>query len=69
MSGSRSLNGDASGVRVTSSFNLFKYLIYDIYIGGIVSVTLLGQPLIIVNSAKIMEDLDKKGSIYSDRPK
>lgn len=37
--------------------------------GGIISVTLLGQPLIVVNSAKVMEELDKKGSIYSDRPR
>lgn len=33
------------------------------------SVTLLGQPIIIVNSQKIARDmLDKKATIYSDRP-
>ncbi|PFH46689.1 hypothetical protein AMATHDRAFT_69284 [Amanita thiersii Skay4041] len=37
--------------------------------GGICSVTLLGQPMMIVNSAEIMEELDRKGSIYSDRPR
>ncbi|KAF9468823.1 cytochrome P450 [Collybia nuda] len=37
--------------------------------GDITSVTLMGQPLIILNSAKAAaEMLDKKSSIYSDRP-
>jgi cytochrome P450 len=37
--------------------------------GDICSVTVLGQHLIIINSAKIAFDmLDKKSSIYSDRP-
>jgi cytochrome P450 len=31
-------------------------------------VSILGQPMIIVNSARIMDELDKKGAIYSDRP-
>ena len=29
----------------------------------------MGQPMIIVNSADIMAGFDKKGSIYSDRPR
>ncbi|KIK55628.1 hypothetical protein GYMLUDRAFT_47600 [Collybiopsis luxurians FD-317 M1] len=37
--------------------------------GGICSVTLLGQTMIIVNSAEILEQLDKRGSIHSDRPR
>ncbi len=38
-------------------------------IGDISSVTVLGQPLIILNSAKVaVEMLDKKSAIYSDRP-
>ncbi|KAK1231056.1 hypothetical protein PQX77_005832 [Marasmius sp. AFHP31] len=37
--------------------------------GGICSVSLMGQPMIIVNSADIMAELDKKSSIYSDRPR
>ncbi|KII84162.1 hypothetical protein PLICRDRAFT_46528 [Plicaturopsis crispa FD-325 SS-3] len=37
--------------------------------GGIVSVKLLGQPLIIVNSADVMSELDKKGALHSDRPR
>jgi cytochrome P450 len=33
------------------------------------SVSLLGQPMVIVNSASIASDLlDKKSAIYSDRP-
>ncbi|KAJ3824541.1 cytochrome P450 [Lentinula raphanica] len=36
--------------------------------GGICSVTLLGQHMIIVNSGEVMEQLDKRGSIHSDRP-
>jgi hypothetical protein len=40
-----------------------------VFLGDICSVTVLGQPLIIVNSAKAaFEMLDKKSSIYSDRP-
>ncbi|KAI3603933.1 cytochrome p450 [Moniliophthora roreri] len=37
--------------------------------GGICSVTLMGQPMIIINSADIMAELDKKSAIYSDRPR
>ena len=36
--------------------------------GGILSVNLLGRPMIIVNSTNIMDELDKKGALYSDRP-
>ncbi|PSS35616.1 hypothetical protein PHLCEN_2v1439 [Hermanssonia centrifuga] len=37
--------------------------------GDIVSVTLFGQPMIILNSAQhAIDTLDKKSSIYSDRP-
>lgn len=37
--------------------------------GGLVSVKVLGQPIIIINSVQIaMEMLDKKSAIYSDRP-
>jgi len=36
--------------------------------GGIIQVTLFGQPLILLNSAAIMEEFDKASSIYSDRP-
>jgi hypothetical protein len=37
--------------------------------GDIVSTTVMGQPIVILNSAKIAADmLASKGSIYSDRP-
>ncbi|KAJ6609072.1 cytochrome P450 [Mycena sp. CBHHK59/15] len=37
--------------------------------GGICSVTLLGQPIVILNSVSAMEQLDAKGSIYNSRPR
>ncbi|KAJ7196390.1 cytochrome P450 [Mycena pura] len=37
--------------------------------GGLSSVTLLGQPIIIVNSAAAMEQLDSRGSVFSARPR
>jgi cytochrome P450 len=36
--------------------------------GGILQITLFGQPLIILNSAAIMDEFDKASAIYSDRP-
>ncbi|KAF7360772.1 Cytochrome P450 [Mycena venus] len=40
----------------------------DIY-GGIMSVTLMGQPFVILNDpAMATEILDKRGSLYADRP-
>ena len=37
--------------------------------GGIMSVNALGQPIVILNSAKIARDLlEKRGALYSDRP-
>lgn len=39
------------------------------FTGDIVSISVLGQDLVILNSAKTaVEMLDKKGLIYSDRP-
>ncbi|KAJ6537204.1 OrdA protein, partial [Mycena vulgaris] len=37
--------------------------------GGICSVTLLGQPIVILNSALAMEEMDNKGSVFSTRPR
>ncbi|KAF7330076.1 OrdA protein [Mycena kentingensis (nom. inval.)] len=37
--------------------------------GGICSVTLLGQPIVILNSAAAMEELDSKGAVFSTRPR
>jgi hypothetical protein len=40
-----------------------------LFLGDICSVTVLGQPIIIINSAEVACDmLDKKSAIYSDRP-
>lgn len=39
-----------------------------LYLGDMVHVNLMGQSMIIINSAKAMEDFDKKGAVYSDRP-
>lgn len=37
--------------------------------GDICSVTVFGQPLVVINSAQVAVDmLDKKSAIYSDRP-
>jgi len=33
-----------------------------------VHISLMGQPVIILNSADIMDEFDKASSIYSDRP-
>ena len=39
------------------------------FLGDICSITVLGQPIIIINSAEVACDmLDKKSAIYSDRP-
>lgn len=44
-------------------------LIFIHCVGDICSVTVLGQTIILLNSAQIACDmLDKKGAIYSDRP-
>jgi len=49
---------------------LFFYLLIDLSVlGDMVTVSIFGQPMIIVNSAKTaMEMMDKKSAIYSDRP-
>ncbi|KAJ7627935.1 cytochrome P450 [Mycena polygramma] len=37
--------------------------------GGLCSVTLLGQPIVILNSASAMEEMDTKGVVVSTRPR
>ncbi|KAJ7445544.1 cytochrome P450 [Mycena galericulata] len=37
--------------------------------GGMCSVTLLGQPIVILNTASAMEEMDTKGSVFSTRPR
>lgn len=60
-------NGVVNGVRNRQKNVKIMTLTPD-DLGGILSVKLLGRPMIIVNSASILEELDKKGAIYSDRP-
>jgi hypothetical protein len=43
--------------------------ISDFVPGGIVSVKVMDRTIIIVNSIDIMQELDKKGALYSDRPR
>ncbi|KAF8209216.1 cytochrome P450 [Mycena galopus ATCC 62051] len=37
--------------------------------GGLCSVTLLGQPIVIINSASVMAEVDSKGVAFSTRPR
>ena len=63
--GLHSRNGVVNGVRNATKG---RTLPLTSLLGGILSVKLLGRPMIIINSAAIMAELDKKGAIYSDRP-
>ncbi|CCM01198.1 uncharacterized protein FIBRA_03246 [Fibroporia radiculosa] len=47
-----------------------RFLLNDaFYSGDIISVTLFGQPIVILNSSKhALELLDRRGTLYSDRP-
>jgi len=57
------------GVLSLVYLRILHYSTYSLDIGDISSITVFGQPLIIINSLKIALDLlDKKSSIYSDRP-
>ena len=48
---------------------LFVCLLTSILLGPMTTVSVFGQPMIIVNSSKTAVDLmDKKSAIYSDRP-
>ncbi len=56
-------------VRYSASF-LFLYHLADILAGDVMLVTLPGGPMIVLNTLKATKDLlDKRGSIYSDRPR
>ncbi|KAJ2915834.1 hypothetical protein MD484_g4605, partial [Candolleomyces efflorescens] len=37
--------------------------------GGICSVSLMGRPMVILNTIEALEEFDKKSSIYSERPR
>lgn len=62
-------NGDANMVRCQRLIHFPKTYSLTYVVGGIVSVSAMGQPIIIVNSADVMEELDRKGAFYSDRPR
>lgn len=69
-SGSRTLNGAVNTVSIQIYINKISLKPFPfIFEGDICSITLLGQPLVIINSSRVMEDLDRRGTIYSDRPK
>ena len=59
-------NGAVNGVRNLTLVTTKRRHWYDP--GGILSVRLFGRPVIIVNSVAILDELDKKGALYSDRP-
>ena len=50
---------------------LFINIVYHIsFLGGLIYVHVLGKPIIMINDLKIARDLlDKRGSIYSSRPR
>ena len=65
--GLHSQNGAVNGVHNPTKVQTLALTSTDSTpLGGILSVKLLGRPMIIVNSAAIMAELDKKGAIYSD---
>ena len=67
--GLHSQNGAINGVRNPTKVQTLALTSTDLTpLGGILSVKFLGRPMIIVNSAAIMTELDKKGAIYSDQP-
>ena len=67
-------NGSPSRVGVKHGVLFFQSALpicrlNEFLLGDICSVTVLGQPIIIINSAEVAGDmLDKKSVIYSDRP-
>lgn len=61
--------GKQWGIKLTSNHRKLEALTHITNIGDIVSLDLLGQPLIILNSFEDAKELmDKRGSKYSDRP-
>jgi hypothetical protein len=46
-----------------------SYSIEAFWVGDVVYLSVLGQPIVILNSLKAVKDLlDQRSSIYSDRP-
>lgn len=47
---------------------LAKYFVYH-FLGAITYLTMLGTPMIVLNSLKVVRDLmDERSGIYSNRP-
>jgi hypothetical protein len=67
LSGLRSPSGARNGVRAPTKVH--GQLLLSHYAGGLCSVTLLGQPIVILNTASVMEDMDSKGAVFSTRPR
>jgi hypothetical protein len=63
LSPSGALNGVCEALREAYGYSLTYYA------GGLCSVTLLGQPIVILNSAPAMEEMDTKGATFSTRPR
>lgn len=67
MSGRPLPTGEKNGASNSSTIR-YLFLLTGI-VGDIIQVKLMGQPVIIVNSARVMAELDRKGSTFSDRPR
>lgn len=68
MSGSLSQSGERNGVWNLMSY-LSSFIDLSVLPGPMTTVSVFGQTMIIVNSAKTANDMmDKKSAIYSDRP-
>ncbi|KAK7012537.1 hypothetical protein R3P38DRAFT_2421162, partial [Favolaschia claudopus] len=52
-----------------SSTEWLRFADWGVKWGDICSVTLIGQPIIILNSATIIEDLDEKTAAFPTRPR
>ncbi|KAJ7036174.1 cytochrome P450 [Mycena alexandri] len=52
-----------------ASHNVSAHAPLTLHAGGICSVTLLGQPIVILNSASVMEEMDTKSAVFSTRPR
>ena len=48
----------------------FGNLIFELtFAGEIIHLSNMGRPIIVVNNAKIVKELEKRGAIYADRPR
>jgi hypothetical protein len=54
--------------RYTPPFHSIFVSLTNEFPGGIIHISLFGQPFIVLNSAAVMDEFDKATAIYSDRP-